>query len=223
MPFWRQPYRDLVPLAEKKRKPEISYNHVSMVNYVSTYSESSINMPVCVECRPIGLAGLYEPSSSSETDIAEDHLKHLTMLALAHETPKETPSRNATLSSLKRKFQASEVTDDTETEHFYAENNDVLSIADSKVRRIEIEGKESFSIDGVVVPRLQIGESGRVELKASLTTLLKLRPDLRKQTNRISKLKCASINQLLTMAMVCGIWEKAVKISETYVSRRKSV
>lgn len=194
-----------------------------MVNYVTTFSAPDINTPVCLDCRPIGIAGLYEPSTSSETDITEDHLKHLTMLALSHETPKETPRRNGTLTSLKRKFHATEATDETETELNQSENSEILNIADSKVRRIEVEGKESFSIDGVVVPRLQIGESGRVELKASLTSLLKNRPDLRKQTNRISKLKCASINQLLTMAMVCGIWEKAVKISHSYVSRRKSV
>ena len=88
-----------------------------------------------------------------------------------------------------------------------------------KMRRIERQGPDVYAVDGQQVPRLQLGESGRAQLKAAISGVLKRRPDLRKQCNAIQKVKNASIGQLLAMARICGIWEQAVKISESFLRR----
>jgi hypothetical protein len=88
-----------------------------------------------------------------------------------------------------------------------------------KCRRVERAGQETYSVDGQDVPRLQLGESGRAQLKSSISSVLKRRPELRKQCNSIQKVKNASIIQLLAMARICGIWDQAVKISESFLKK----
>lgn len=88
-----------------------------------------------------------------------------------------------------------------------------------KMRRIERQGPDVYAVDGQQVPRLQLGESGRAQLKAAISAVLKRRPDLRKQCNAIQKVKNASIVQLLAMARICGIWDQAVRISESFLRR----
>ena len=88
-----------------------------------------------------------------------------------------------------------------------------------KCRRVERAGQETYSVDGQDVPRLQLGESGRAQLKSSISLVLKRRPELRKQCNSIQKVKNASIIQLLAMARICGIWDQAVKISESFLRK----
>ena len=95
-----------------------------------------------------------------------------------------------------------------------AEDSDV-----SKSRRIERSGPDNYQVDGQEVPRLQLGESGRAQLKSSISSVLKRRPDLRSVCNSIEKVKNASITQLLTMARICGIWNEAVKISEGFLRK----
>ena len=91
--------------------------------------------------------------------------------------------------------------------------------SDIKMRRIERQGPDVYAVDGQQVPRLQLGESGRAQLKAAISSVLKRRPDLRKQCNAIQKVKNASIVQLLAMARICGIWDQAVRISESFLRR----
>ena len=86
-------------------------------------------------------------------------------------------------------------------------------------RKVEKSGNDNYSIDGQEVPRLQLGESGRAQLKSSISSVLKRRPELRKQCNSIEKVKNASIMQLLAMARICGIWDQAVKISEGFLKK----
>jgi hypothetical protein len=88
-----------------------------------------------------------------------------------------------------------------------------------KMRRIERQGPDVYAVDGQQVPRLQLGESGRAQLKAAISAVLKRRPDLRKQCNAIQKVKNASIVQLLAMARICCIWDQAVRISESFLRR----
>ena len=90
---------------------------------------------------------------------------------------------------------------------------------DLKARKVERSGNDNYSIDGQEVPRLQLGESGRAQLKSSISSVLKRRPELRKQCNSIEKVKNASIMQLLAMARICGIWDQAVKISESFLKK----
>jgi hypothetical protein len=58
-----------------------------------------------------------------------------------------------------------------------------------KARKVEKSGNDNYSIDGQAVPRLQLGESGRAQLKSSISSVLKRRPELRKQCNSIEKVK----------------------------------
>lgn len=88
-----------------------------------------------------------------------------------------------------------------------------------KERRVEQGGMEAYVVDGEDVPRLQLGESGRAQLKSSISSVLKMKPELRKQCNSIQKVKNASIIQLLAMARICGIWDQAVKISENFLRK----
>jgi hypothetical protein len=69
------------------------------------------------------------------------------------------------------------------------------------------------------IPKLQLGETGRSQLKSAISAVLKKKPELRKTCNSIQKVKNASISQLLTMARICGIWDQAVRISETFTRR----
>jgi hypothetical protein len=86
-------------------------------------------------------------------------------------------------------------------------------------RKVERNGLDTYAIDGQTVPRLQLGESGRAQLKSSISSVLKHKPELRKQCNSIEKVKNASIMQLLAMARICGIWDQAVKISESFLKK----
>lgn len=99
------------------------------------------------------------------------------------------------------------------------DSSDDISLEDVKARKVERSGNDNYSIDGQEVPRLQLGESGRAQLKSSISSVLKRRPELRKQCNSIEKVKNASIMQLLAMARICGIWDQAVKISEGFLKK----
>jgi len=149
--------------------------------------------------------------------MADEHLKALTMYALSNETPSENYLPEP---SLKRKWDEINTVESTQITY---DPTGYWQIGNSIVHKIFIGGKENYSVDGFIVPRLPIGETGRIELKASLTGILKRNSELRRQTNALSTLKCASICQLLVMAKVCGLWEKAERISSWYSSRRKSV
>jgi hypothetical protein len=192
----------------------------------------------CKHCRPVQETGLYESSTTYNYDPLEEHVKLLSSMALSQETPKETllstsaksqwvpvrtskPNvRSARHSIIKAQYPL-EPGMLSKVEPTWT--GDTMYVRDHKVtRKLDTDGKEIYFIDDAAVPRLRIGEVGRIELKASLTNLFKVRPELRKETNRISRLKCASINQLLTMAYLCGLWEKAVHISEWYMSNFKT-
>lgn len=99
------------------------------------------------------------------------------------------------------------------------DSSEDISLEDVKARKVERSGNDNYSIDGQEVPRLQLGESGRAQLKSSISSVLKRRPELRKQCNSIEKVKNASIMQLLAMARICGIWDQAVKISEGFLKK----
>jgi hypothetical protein len=79
-------------------------------------------------------------------------------------------------------------------------------------QRRENEKKE-FIIDGVAVPKLNLGESGRAELKSLISRKQKERPDLKQTCDKIAKVKSASIVELLTIARICGLWEEAERIA----------
>ena len=70
------------------------------------------------------------------------------------------------------------------------------------------------------LPRLHLGETGRSKLKSMISNMIKDDEELRTQVLAISKVKLASIGQLLQMAYICGLWEEAVRISDQFASVR---
>jgi len=92
-------------------------------------------------------------------------------------------------------------------------------VGDKTIRRIHlIDGKEGYTVDGYIAPRLHIGETGRTELKAALAAILPRNSELRKQTNKFAILKSASVDQLLALAVALGVWDQAEGISSFYAS-----
>jgi len=64
------------------------------------------------------------------------------------------------------------------------------------------------------LPKLHLGETGRCKLKSMISNLIKDDEELRSQVLIISKIKLASISQLLQMAYVCNIWDEVVRIAQ---------
>ena len=93
-----------------------------------------------------------------------------------------------------------------------------------KARRIPTLSKRTSRVPSVSVPgdlpKLHLGETGRSKLKSMISNMIKEDEELRAQVLAISKVKLASIGQLLQMAYVCGLWEDAVRIGEQFASMR---
>jgi hypothetical protein len=68
------------------------------------------------------------------------------------------------------------------------------------------------------LPRLHLGETGRMKLKSRISMLIKDDQELRSKVLAISKVKLASIGQLLQMAFICGIWDEAVRIGDQFLN-----
>ena len=83
-------------------------------------------------------------------------------------------------------------------------------------RRVESPARSVASSD---VPRLHLGEYGRCKLKSLISAAIKDDCQLRAQVLSVSKIKLASIPQLLHMAQLCGLWDEAVLISEQFVKK----
>jgi hypothetical protein len=73
--------------------------------------------------------------------------------------------------------------------------------------------RREFLVDGVAVPKLNLGEAGRAELKSLISKKQKEQRDLKAVCDRIAKVKSASIVELLTIARICGLWEEAERIA----------
>jgi hypothetical protein len=68
-------------------------------------------------------------------------------------------------------------------------------------------------VDGVAVPKLNLGEAGRAELKSLISKRQREQRDLKTVCDKIAKVKSASIVELLTIARICGLWEEAERIA----------
>lgn len=75
------------------------------------------------------------------------------------------------------------------------------------------------SVDNSDTPRIHLGEYGRCKLKSLISAAIKEDCHLRTQVLSVSKIKLASIPQLLHMAQLCGLWDEAVLISEHFVKK----
>ena len=91
------------------------------------------------------------------------------------------------------------------------------NLSSSKRTTINNSSVPSVLVPGDL-PKLHLGESGRAKLKSMISNLIKEDEELRTQVLAISKVKLASIGQLLQMAFICNLWEEAVRISEQFAS-----
>lgn len=71
-----------------------------------------------------------------------------------------------------------------------------------------------------VYNRVPLGEKGRMELKAAIRAALKDKPELRERVNKVAKLRCATIPQLLRIAAICDLWFMALNISRRFVETK---
>ena len=76
------------------------------------------------------------------------------------------------------------------------------------------------SLVDIDVPRLHLGEAGRSKLKSLISLATKDNSTLRDRVAVIGKVKLASIPQLLQMAHLCGLWDEAIAISQSFASKR---
>jgi len=101
-------------------------------------------------------------------------------------------------------------------------------VSESPVKRVKTTSKRAkdevmliksqSSVAPRELPRLHLGESGRMKLKSRISMLIKDDPELRAKVLAISKVKLASIGQLLQMAYICGIWDEAVRIGDHFLN-----
>ncbi|CEL93610.1 unnamed protein product [Vitrella brassicaformis CCMP3155] len=70
--------------------------------------------------------------------------------------------------------------------------------------------------------KLPLGEQGRAELKALISDKLRTCKNLKSSVGSIARLKCATIPQLLRMAVHCGLWNEAVAISERFLRQKQN-
>jgi len=113
-----------------------------------------------------------------------------------------------------------------------ASSNVVITASESKrakrihvVKRASVQQPRAAGVSGAPapfvpqdLPKLHLGETGRCKLKSMISNLIKDDEDLRAQVLSISKVKLASIGQLLQMAYVCGLWEEATRIGEQFAA-----
>lgn len=63
--------------------------------------------------------------------------------------------------------------------------------------------------EGFEIPPLRLGDDGRSRLKSALSEQVKHDADIRAQIEAIGKIRLASIQQLMQMARVSGLWDYA--------------
>lgn len=63
------------------------------------------------------------------------------------------------------------------------------------------------------VPILKLGDEGRAKLKSALSEQARTDPDIKSQIEAIGKIRLASMQQLMQMARVSGLWEYAQSLA----------
>lgn len=66
------------------------------------------------------------------------------------------------------------------------------------------------------LPMLKLGDDGRAKLKSALSELAKQDTDIRARIDAIGKIRLASIQQLMRMAKVAGLWEYAQSLARDH-------
>ena len=66
------------------------------------------------------------------------------------------------------------------------------------------------------IPLLRLGDEGRSKLKSALSDQVRVNPDIKAEVDAIGKIRLASMQQLLKMAMVSGLWAYAVQLAREH-------
>ena len=85
-------------------------------------------------------------------------------------------------------------------------------------RRDESEDDE-FNIESSTfssTPLLKLGDDGRAKLKSALSEQVRVDPQLKMKVDAIGKIRLASMQQLLQMAKICGLWDYALMLAREH-------
>ncbi len=66
------------------------------------------------------------------------------------------------------------------------------------------------------VPILKLGDEGRSKLKSALSEKSKIDADIKAQIDAIGKIRLASVQQLMQMAQVSGLWDYAQSLAKDH-------
>ena len=92
-------------------------------------------------------------------------------------------------------------------------------ISRDQQRRVAMESDDEFnfnSSDVSSVPILKLGDDGRAKLKSALSEQVRVDPRLKIEVDAIGKIRLASMQQLLQMAKICGLWDYALMLAKEH-------
>ena len=80
------------------------------------------------------------------------------------------------------------------------------------------DGMYSFVPSGHIssVPILKLGDDGRAKLKSALSEQVRMDTRMKRQVDEIGKIRLASMQQLLQMAKICGLWDYALMLAKEH-------
>jgi len=94
-------------------------------------------------------------------------------------------------------------------------------ISRDQQRRVAMESDDdemnfNSSADMSSVPILKLGDDGRAKLKSALSEQVRVDPRLKSEVDAIGKIRLASMQQLLQMAKICGLWDYALMLAKEH-------
>jgi len=70
--------------------------------------------------------------------------------------------------------------------------------------------------DDDYIPLLKLGDEGRAKLKSALSEQVRVDPEVKAKIDDIGKIRLASMQQLLRMAKIAGIWDYAILLAQEH-------
>jgi len=88
----------------------------------------------------------------------------------------------------------------------------------SRVYREDSDDDDDFNLRTRIpeVPVLKLGDDGRAKLKSALSEQVREDSRMKAQVDEIGKIRLASMQQLLQMAKICGLWDYALMLAKEH-------
>ena len=88
----------------------------------------------------------------------------------------------------------------------------------SREQRVYDSDDEEFNFRSRVsdLPVLKLGDDGRAKLKSALSEQVRIDPRMKTEVDNIGKIRLASMQQLLHMAKICGLWDYALMLAKEH-------